>query len=144
MQVDQAIKQYLEAQPAVMALLPGGIWMTDIGLKTTPAAYDANGELLTCIRIRLETVTPFGNRSENPHGKLQLRTPAALYFLRQLGYDGIRAAMDAVLPVLDGVKLTSLNGVGRVAFADQVGELSLDAIQRAQAMMRFYVYHEAA
>lgn len=138
-----AVKQLLDATPAVVAALPGGVHLVDIGPQSTPAAY-ANGMLLASIRIRQETSTPYGPASENPFsGRQQWRTPLALYFVHEFDYALIRAAEQAVLTVLNSTAVVpGLAGVGRILLSDYVPEVPNDAIQRAGSLMRFYVYHE--
>lgn len=137
-----AVKQLLDATPAVAAALPGGIHLIDIGLQTTPAAY-LDGMLQAALRIRQETATPFGPASENPFsGRQQWRTPLALYFVHEFDYAPLRTAEAAVLAVLQEAVIPGLAGVGRSQFADYIPEVPNDSIQRAGSVMRFYVFHE--
>lgn len=138
-----AVKQLLDATPAVAAALPGGIHLIDIGLQTTPAAY-LDGMLQAALRIRQETATPFGPASENPFsGRQQWRTPLALYFVHEFDYAPLRTAEQAVLTVLNSTAVVpGLAGVGRILLADYIPEVPNDSIQRAGSVMRFYVFHE--
>lgn len=138
-----AVKQLLDATPAVMAALPGGVHLVDIGPQATPAAY-ADGLLLASVRIRQETATPYGPASENPFsGRQQWRTPLALYFVHEYDYALLRLAEKQVLDVLNSTAVVpGLAGVARILFADYVPEVPNDSIQRAGSLMRFYVFHE--
>lgn len=57
----QAVRDYLAADGALMALLPGGLYAGgEINRQDTPAAFDANGELQPCGLVNAGSDAPDG------------------------------------------------------------------------------------
>lgn len=80
----QAIYNALQADSALLALLPGGLFdaatVGEISRQFTPAAFDANGELQACALLRYRGQNALGAGSPYRHGA---RGTVELYFYNQ-------------------------------------------------------------
>ena len=134
----------LEADATLMAMLPGGVHAGRVTNVNTPTAYDSTtGELLPCIRIRVETEVPMGFASEQTPGAqyLPMRTPVALYFLRQENQAALAAPMARAFAIMQGARLA---GVHSCVWSETVAEATEDTLQLAQSMQRYYLTRMAA
>ncbi len=136
--IDTIVKTLLIGDATLMAMLPGGIHTARVDKISTPTAYDAGGELMQCIRIRLEVETPTGFPSELPLAQqpIQVRTPMAVYFLRQRDQDALRPAMARTMTLLQGARLA---GAYACTWAESVTEQTEDTLKVAQSMQRYYI-----
>lgn len=77
----RAIYNALQADSSLLALLPGGLYdaaeVGEISRQTTPAAFDANGELQACALLRWRGPTSIAASSPYRHGA---RGTVELYF----------------------------------------------------------------
>jgi hypothetical protein len=105
-----AVYNALAGDATLLAQLSGGVYNAvtahEISRQNTPAAYDANGELLPCCLVTQESATPWG---EIYHaGRLYI----LLYFYQRYGYDSIETARKRVYALLDRQVLTPTDGSG--------------------------------
>ncbi len=140
----QTIQQRLIADSALMAILTGGVHVVDVSPSSTPTAF-SNGEMLPCARVRIETQSPMnrGASMTTPPTPLELRTPVAIWFMQQVGYAQISAAMDRVIQLLDQTQLGGAAGVRTCTLADRLDEIPDDVLEHSQSMLRFYVVRVA-
>jgi hypothetical protein len=139
MGIEATIKAHLESDATLMTMLPGGVHTGRVTKTDTPTAFDSTtSELMPCIRIRIETEVPMGFASEQPLGAqyLPMRTPVAVYFLRQNDQAALAAPMARTLAVLQGARLA---GVHSCVWSETVSEATEDTLQLAQSMQRYYL-----
>lgn len=89
MSLSDEIKTALQADTALMALLTGGIHagIEEINRKSAEGAFDANGEILPTILLKIPLEVPAGPYISS------VRTTVTLYFYQRSGYDVIDQAM---------------------------------------------------
>lgn len=102
MTLSDEIKTALEADLALMSLLPGGFFndVEEISRQNTPGAFDANGEIQPCGLIKFNTELPLRS------GYLSaVNTPYTIYFYQRQGYDVIDQAMSLAFVDLNEQKI---------------------------------------
>jgi len=131
--VRQAIYGLLSGDAALMATLSGGLHtQSEISRQLTPAAFDANGEVLPCGLLKLETQTPWGPFAHS----------SRLYFSRLLyqraGYAAIEAARTRLYQLLHRQKVTlASGGCWEIRHAGEVLDAEDGALGCSLAVSRF-------
>lgn len=99
MSLSDSIKDALEDDVALMALLTGGIFneVEEISRTNaaTAAAFDEQKEIKPCALIKFGVETKTG-----PHAR-SVRTPFRIYFYQRQGYDVIDPAMEIIFNLLN-------------------------------------------
>jgi hypothetical protein len=123
MSLRDTIYTLLSSDSALAALLPGGMYNSDdaeeISRAETPAAFDANGELLPCALLRMETTAPMGPYPDSA------RTFFVVFVYQQRGRDVIDAAMSRMFAVLHDA---TISGGWVIRYADDLHDLSDPAL----------------
>lgn len=128
-----AILAKLSGDTALMGTLTGGMHTaTEISRQTTPAAFDASGELCPCGLLRLETSTPFGPFEHSQR----------LYFVVMLyqrsGCDSIEAARSRVYALLHKTCVSPTAGAcWEIEHANDVLDVRDEALACSLALSRF-------
>lgn len=136
MSLSDEIKDALEDDVSLMALLTGGIFndVEEISRQNTPSAFDGTTkEILPCALIKLPMETPTG-----PYLR-SARTSFLIYFYQRQGYDVIKPAMGLAYDDLNekhiGTKVWNIEFVSAVyeqrdqAFDCPLGTLRFVAIR---------------
>ena len=128
------IRGWLAGDATLMALLTGGLYAgTEISRQGTPAAFDANSEVLPCGLVHLET--------QAPHGPYD--TSARLFLTvicyQRAGYDVIDAALDEVYVRLHGSRTGVTSGVWEVRQVDDSPDLADQGLGCAMRYSRYEV-----
>ncbi len=129
-----AVYDLLTADATLMATLTGGLYRAqEISRQTTPAAFDANRELLPCALLKQETATPWGPYANS--GQLYM----VLYCYERSGYANIEAARKRVYALLHRQKVTPSDGSGcyEVRHVNDVLDQEDAALGAAMALSRF-------
>jgi hypothetical protein len=122
----------LTGDATLMATLTGGMHTaTEVSRQYTPAAFDANGEVLPCGLLRIETETPAG-----PY-HTSARLFALLLWYQRRGYDAIDAAKTRAFTLLHELRLA---GTWQVMHADDLGDAEDEALGCSLSGSRFVVY----
>jgi len=132
-----AICERLRGNSALMALLTGGVYngglVHEISRQNTPAAFDANKEILPAALVQMENETPVG----------PLRTSSSLYvviyFYQRFGHETIQQAHLQTRILLDRVVLQPVEG-GRnfeIRHANTLLGMNDQALNCALAVSRY-------
>jgi hypothetical protein len=128
--VREIIRAFLEADAALLAMLPGGIFAEiEISRLNTPAAFDANKELQACANVKLETRSPVG-----PHPDCAQQFFAVTIY-QLSGFTVIDQAVQRVYELLHGQKISSL--IYEVQLVDTIPEAFDYALNCSMALSRF-------
>jgi hypothetical protein len=128
-----AILSRLASDGALMALLAGGVHTaTLISRATTPAAYDANRELLPCALLRFE------NEAQQEVYATAGGLIFVLYFYQRAGYDKIDAARERCYALLNRAILPGTQA-WEVMHADDVLDQSDDTLAASMSLSRYQV-----
>ncbi len=131
-----AITAVLTADSTLTTLLTGGIYavgvnnVREISRQSTPDAFDANGELLPCALVKLETAVPTG-----PH-KRAARQFLVVYVYQRSGHSVINTALDRIVDLLDEVDVPAANA-WEIRWADLVTDLPEDSLDASMGYVRF-------
>jgi hypothetical protein len=103
--VREAIYGRLSGDATLMATLSGGLHtQSEISRQLTPAAFDANGEILPCGLLKLETQSPWGPFAHSS----RLYFSVMLY--QRAGYEAIETARTRLYQLLHEQKATPASG----------------------------------
>ncbi len=112
---EDEIAELMRNDPLVSALLPGGIYTNSAtsieGFRrgddsVTGAAFDANGDLLTCALVKQRALVPLAG-VRNPSQKFAAtRQMVEIYFYEGRGYEEIELAKVQVYALLEGARLS--------------------------------------
>lgn len=132
----QAIYNRLNGDATFLAALLGGFYdlavVDEISRQATPAAFDANLELLPCAVLKLNGPVPL---APFDHGA---RLTFELYFYQRFGF--AETARERAYDLLHLVKLTpvgSTAGNWEIRHADDVLQQRDDALRASLEMSRF-------
>lgn len=132
MTLRETLKQTLEFDTALTALLTGGVYTgVEISRQNTPSAFDANLELKPCALLKMATDGPLA-----PHN-FGARTFFSVMFYERDGYTNIEAAKDRVFDLLHHQKIGA--GVWEIHHTDDVLDTRDDALAAALMVSRFEV-----
>jgi hypothetical protein len=128
-----AIYGLLSGDATLMATLTGGLHTkTEISRQDTPAAFDANGEILPCALLKFETQTPWGPFA---HGS---RLYFSLLLYQRAGYEAIEAARQRVYALLHRQKVTpATGGCWEIRHSSDVTDVEDGALGCSLAVGRF-------
>lgn len=130
-----ALQDVLAGDATLLALLPGGVYdgmeVKEITRQSTPAAYDAFGEVLPCAIIKPETQTPWG-----PHPDSS-RLYVAIWFYAQNDYSGIDAGRQRVYTLLHRQQLSAIVGIYEVIHANDLLGIEIQGLDLAAIMSRY-------
>lgn len=130
-----AIYNLLSGDGALMATLTGGLYgsVSEISRQNTPAAFDANLEMLPCALVKQEGGTPWGPHEQS--GRLYV----TVWFYDRASHTAIEAARKRVYALLHRAKLTPVDGSGcyEVVHGNDLLDLEEPVIGAAMAMSRF-------
>lgn len=133
MSIADDVKDTLEADTDLMALLTGGVFagVEEIDKQMTDAPFDENGEILPCALIKLGTEIKSG--PYNGSVQLSLR----IYFYQYSGYDVIEPAMDIVFNLLNEKQIG--DGVWNIEYSNSVLQQRDSALDCALGLQVFNV-----
>ncbi len=136
-----AIYNHLLADATLMGLLTGGLYLADqvqsISRQNTPAAYDANQEILPCALLKEETITPWG---PHPDGA---RRYVTVWLYQRYGYATTKAARNRIYTLLHRQRL-ALDGFWQINHATDLPNLDAPGMDAALEMSRYVVHEERA
>lgn len=125
------IKTLLDADGTLTAIATGGIHVAvELSRTKTPAAFDADQELLPAILVKEEQEVPY---TAVYHGN---RAFVALYFYERTGTATIRAMQDRVYVLLDRKPLT---GYLDVRLVNELAMLEDPALDSSFSQQRYQV-----
>jgi len=135
--MNAAVLTRLQADSALMALLSGGLYdgqtVGEISRVTTPAAFDANGELKPCGLLALSSEVAAGPLPTSS------RLGVTLYWYQRAGADVIDAARLRAYALLHRQRLTPPSGGSwELRYADDVLR-RFDEVLRASLIVSRYV-----
>jgi hypothetical protein len=131
MSMRDAIKQMLEGDATLMALLPGGIYSgREISRQEMPSAFDENLELRPCALIKVETETPSGPYDTSA------RLIFSVWLYQRAGYDAIDAAMKRVFELLNRVVMPGQK-CWEIRHSDDVTDQTDDSLMTSMGMSRY-------
>lgn len=125
----------LAGDGTLLATLTGGVHVDTISRQRTPAAFDANGELLPCALVRIESDVQHGPYTGA--AALSGRTYVLVYAYQRRGYDAIDAALDRVRALLHRAKLGT--GTWDIVWGDDSADLEDQALNCAMRTSRYVV-----
>jgi hypothetical protein len=128
--VRETVRALLANDATLAVLLTGGVWAaTEISRQNTPGAFDANGELMPCALVKLE--------SEGPSGPFvtSSRLFVLVMFYERSGYTAIDAAVARAYTLLHYVKVGT--DVWEMRHAGDVLDLEDQALECSLGMSRF-------
>ncbi len=127
------VKAYLEADATLMATLTGGVHTSvEINRQEAPSAFDANGELLPCVLVRIENETSTGPYTDSSRQYL------VLYFYQRRGYDAVDSALARAYVLLNRHKF-SAQSVWEVRHADDLRDARDEALDADMAYSRYAI-----
>lgn len=126
----------LSGDATLMATLTGGLHRTDevgeISRQTTPAAFDANGEILPCALLRFSTITPAGPYVHSA------RLMFSLCLYEPKGYQNVDAARERAYVLLQRAKVTpGEGGCWEIRHTDDVLDSRDAALECSLEISRF-------
>ena len=123
----------LVADAPLMALLTGGAHTgTTIDRQNTPAAFNANREILPCALLRLPLDAPAGPRD------MAGRQIVEVYFYQRIGYATIDQARARLFTIWQNKRLAA--GMWEILWADDMADQWDDALNCALAVSRYAAY----
>lgn len=132
MALSDDLRLSLTGNPAVMALLTGGVHSdTLISRQTTPTAFDDNGEIQPCALVKTGVETPSG-----PHHRGS-RAFVEVYLYQYTGYAAIRAARDLIYTLWHEQRIGT--GVWQMFSTDDVNDQLDDALKCSLIVSRYMV-----
>lgn len=112
------IKAYLAADTTLMTILTGGLYAGgEISRQDTPAAFDANKEILPCGLVALETQVPGGPYRDS------MRLFFTVTFWQRSGYASIDAALDETFVRLHTSKIGAASKLWTVQHAEDSSDM---------------------
>lgn len=121
----------LQADTALTATLTGGIHTGGaISRQATPAAFDANGEILPCALVTIEGESPAG-----PY-RTSARQFVVIYLYEWAGTTAIDAALDRIFALLNRHKFA---GTWETRWVGDVRDQQDEALGCSLALSRFQV-----
>jgi len=112
------IKAYLAADMTLMTILTGGLYAGgEISRQDTAAAFDANGEILPCGLVALETQVPGGPYTDG------MRLFFTVTFWQRTGYASIDAALNETFVRLHDSKIGVTTKLWTVRHAEDSADL---------------------
>lgn len=130
----EAIRDYLAADGALMGILTGGLYAGgEISRQGTPGAFDAQGEVLPCGLVALETQGPFGPFTDGA------RLFLTVTCWQRSGYDAIDAALDEVFVLLHDSKAGETSDLWTVLHVEDSADLEDPGLRCAMRYARFQV-----
>jgi hypothetical protein len=131
-----AIYALLSGDATLMATLTGGLHKAaevgEISRQTTPAAFDANGEIQPCGLLRFGSISPMGPYVHSA------RLIIALYFYEPKGYQNVDAARERAYVLLHRAKVTPAVGAcWEIRHTDDVPDGRDSALECSLAISRF-------
>lgn len=137
MSLREDILEVLTDDTALMALLTGGIHSaTEISREITPAAFDANKELLPCALLKMEPDAPFGPYVTSSQHFFSLMV------YQRIGYDVIDAALLAIYALLHQQRFG--NGVWLILWQDDTNDARDEALNASLAVGRYAAVRKRA
>jgi len=131
--VRDTVKALLEADTTLMAILTGGVYAGgEIARQGTPNAFDANGEILPCTLVKVETETPWGPYDDSSRQYL------VVMFYERSGYENIDEALARVYVLLHKTKLDTA-GVWETVHADDVRDQEDQALACSLSYSRYAI-----
>ncbi len=132
MSVATDIRDALAADATLAGLLSGGFYAEmEITRQSTPAAFDANMEVLPCLLVMPGTEISRGPFSQG------VQTPTNIYLYERSGYATINPAAERVFAVLHDQQIGA--GTWRVLFDSWAGGLVDGGLGCSLGVMRFVV-----
>lgn len=127
------IKAFLEADTTLMALLTGGMYTaTEISRQLTPDVFDANGEVLPCALLVLESEDPVGPYDTSS------RLFVVLYLYERQGYTAIDAALNRIYTLMHRQRISG-NGMWEMRHVGDVPDQRDATLNCALALSRYQV-----
>ncbi len=131
-----AIYALLNGDATLMATLTGGLHQAvevgEIDRQTTPAAFDANGEIKPCALLK------FSDQAHIPPYTHGARLIVSLYFYEAKGAQNIDAALARAYVLLHEQKVTPAVGAcWEIRHADDVLDARDDALNCSLAISRY-------
>jgi len=125
------IKDLLEADTALMAILTGGVHdAVEISRQLTPGAFDANNEIKPCALVKTGTETAVHNKIS------AMQTSLTIYFYQRTGYTVIDVALARVLAILN---LYHAVNIWEIEFNNEIARSTDDALASSLAVQRYDV-----
>lgn len=129
-----AIEAVLVGDGTLMAILTGGLYTAvEISRQETPAAFDADEELLPCALLKFSTQGEFGPFADSS------RLFFSVMFYERQGYVSIEAARARVYALLHRQRVTpATGGFWEMRQSDAVLDQVDEALNCSLAVSRFY------
>lgn len=128
----ETVRALLAGDGTLSAVLTGGVYGgTEINRQETPAAFDANGEILPCALVKIESEQPVGPFNTSS------RQFIVVYFYQRNGRVTIDTALARVFVLLNRIKLTA--GVWQVKHANDVTDVEDQALGCSMAFSRYEI-----
>lgn len=125
------LKAVLESDAAFMALATGGVHTAvEIGRKDTPAAFDANNEILPCCLIKFETTTPVAPYTHSA------RAFVVFIFYQRSGFAAVDSMRQRVYALLHDICIDGLSAWS-VRLADDSPDMEDPATDWAMLFSRY-------
>lgn len=132
MTIRSDIYTVLAADATLLATLTGGVYQAaEISRQTTPAAFDANGEIEPCCLVNVENETaalPYPNGA---------RSYLRVFFYERSGYTGIDTARERVFTLLNRQKIGS--ATFEIRWVDDIPDQQDEALDCSLAMSRYEI-----
>lgn len=126
----------LEANPTLLNYLTGGIYgddVVEISRQATPAAFDANGEILPCLLVRQ------GNRAPDGPYEHSTRAFIDLFFYQRGSLDAIQPAQEWVYWLLHREK-AGVSGAWEVRHVGDIPATEDPALSCNLMVSQYVVY----
>jgi len=133
MTIENDLLASLTGDATLTAALMGGVHSdTQIDRSLTPAAFDANKEILPCALLKMEVESPV---PPHPRGS---RKFVVVYLYQRVGYAEIRAARDRIYVLWHEQKVGEK--VWQIFHADDVNDQEDGALECSLIVSRYVVY----
>jgi hypothetical protein len=133
MSLTSAIVGILQSDYALSAILSGGIYdAVEISRQLTPAAFDANGEILPCALVKT------GNENDLAQVVNAVQTPLTIYFYQHSGFDEIDAALARCHALLKGLHDAD-EQIWQIRFNTEIARTTDEALYCSLAVQRYNV-----
>jgi hypothetical protein len=137
MTIESDLLASLTGDATLTTALAGGVHEgTQINRNLTPAAFDANKEILPCALLKMEVESPIP-----PHHRGS-RKFVTVYLYQRVGYDVIRAARDRIYVLWHEQKVGEK--VWQIFHTDDVNDQEDGALECSLIVSRFAVVRSRA
>lgn len=131
-----AVYTALSADPTLAGILSGGVysWVDtpELSRQATPAAFDANGEMLPSALVKPESATPWGPLPDG--GRVYVN----IWLYDQMGFEALEAARERIYTLLHRQQLSTSAGIFDFRHSNDILGAEVPGLDVSMVVCRYY------